>query len=96
MEFIEWSELVTYTGALVMVLIVTQLTKELNFIKSIPTQIWSYLIALAILYPAHYFTGQLTASNAVLILFNSVIVALSANGGFDALTRAFPNLFNKE
>ena len=96
MEFIEWSELATYTGALVMVLIITQLTKELTIVKSIPTQIWSYFIALAILYPAYYFTGQLTASNAVLILFNSVIVALSANGGFDALTRAFPNLLNKE
>ena len=95
MEFIEWSELATYTGALVMVLIITQLTKELKFIKSVPTQIWSYLIALAVLYPAYYFTGQLTASNAVLILLNSVIVALSANGGFDALTKAFPKLFNK-
>lgn len=96
MEFIEWTELATYTGALVVVLIITQLTKELKFIKTIPTQVWSYLIALAILYPAHYFTGQLTASNAVLILFNSAIVALSANGGFDALTRAFPQLFHKD
>lgn len=95
MEFIEWTELATCTGALVMVLIITQLTKELKFIKSVPTQIWSYLIALAVLYPAYYFTGQLTASNAVLILFNSVIVALSANGGFDALTKVFPKLFNK-
>lgn len=95
MEFIEWTELATCTGALVMVLIITQLTKELKFIKSVPTQIWSYLITLAVLYPAYYFTGQLTASNAVLILFNSVIVALSANGGFDALTKVFPKLFNK-
>ena len=33
MEFIEWNELATYTGALVMVLIITQLTKDFNFIK---------------------------------------------------------------
>ena len=96
MEFIEWSELASYSGALTMVLIITQLTKELKFIKSIPTQIWSYIIALVILYPTYYFTNQLSASTAVLIIFNSAIIALSANGGFDALMRAFPNLFKQE
>lgn len=95
MEFVEWTELATYTGTLVMVLIITQLTKELKFIKTIPTQLWSYLISLAVLYPSYFFTGQLTASNAVLILFNSVIVALSANGGFEAIAKAFPNLLKK-
>lgn len=87
MEFVEWSMLATSAGALTMVLIITQLTKNLWIIKKIPTQIWSYIIALLILYPAYLFTGQLNASNAVLILFNGMIIALAANGGFEALNR---------
>ena len=96
MEFITWTELATYTGALAMVIAITQLTKDIKFIKSIPTQLWSYVVSLIILYPAYFFTGQLTASNAILILFNSAVVALAANGGFDALAKAFPKVFGKE
>lgn len=95
MEFIEWSALATYAGALAMVIVVTQFTKDFKIIKSIPTQLWSYLIALAVLYLANYFTNKLTISNAILILFNGMIVALSANGGFDALNEAFPSIFKK-
>ncbi len=96
MEFIAWSELATYAGACVMVITITQFTKEFKFIKVIPTQLWSYFIALLTLYSAYYFTGQLTVSNSVLILFNAIIVALSANGGFEAVSKAFPKFFNKE
>lgn len=93
MEFVDWQTLATFAGALAMVVLITQLTKDLSFVKKIPTQIWSYALALAILYPAYYFTGRLNASSAVLILFNGALIALAANGGFDALKRAFPNLF---
>lgn len=95
MAFFEWSALATYAGALAMVIIVTQVTKTLDYIKNIPTQLWSYIIALATLYPAYYFTGQLTFSNAVLIIFNAMIVALAANGGFEALCKTFPLIFKK-
>lgn len=96
MEFVSWSILGTYAGALMMVAVITQFTKGFKIIKKIPTQLWSYLIALIILYPAYYFTGQLNLSNAVLIIFNAMIVALAANGGFAALKRSFPELFKKE
>lgn len=94
MEFVSWSILGTYAGALAMVITVTQFTKEIKIIKKIPTQIWSYMISLAVLYPAYFFCGNLDISNAVLILFNGIIVALAANGGFDALSNAFPSLFS--
>ena len=93
MEFVTWTTLATYAGALTMVLIITQFIKSIGFLKKVPTQLVSYILALLILYPAHLFTGQLNATNAVLILFNGVIVALAANGGFAALKRSFPNLF---
>ena len=93
MEFVTWEMLATYAGALTMVLIVTQFTKNLSFIAKIPTQVWSYIVALLVLYPANYFIGALTIETAVLILFNGIIVALAANGGFEALSKMFPSLF---
>lgn len=95
MEFVEWSVLATCAGALAMVLLITQLTKDLIWVKKIPTQIWSYVIALAILYPAYYFTGQLTLSNGALILFNGMIIALAANGGFEAINRVISSVSKK-
>jgi hypothetical protein len=86
-EFVTWATLATYGGALAMVLVLTQLTKGLGFIKSIPTQLWSYLLSLAVLYPAMYFTGQLSANIAVLTLFNGAMISLAANGGFEAIQR---------
>ena len=91
--FVTWDMLATYAGALAMVLIVTQFTKNLSFIAKIPTQVWSYIVALLVLYPANYFIGALTIETAVLILFNGIIVALAAYGGFEALSKAFPGLF---
>lgn len=89
MEFVTWELLGTYAGAMAMVGVVTQLTKNIGFISKIPTQLWSYILALVVMYAANFFLGQLTASNAVLILFNSVIVSLGANGGYDGVSRIF-------
>ena len=91
MDFFEWSTLATYSGSLAMVIIITQFTKGIKYIKSIPTQLWSYFVALAVLFSAYYFTSQLDASNAVLLLFNGVVIALAANGGFETLKKIFPD-----
>ena len=89
MEFVTWELLGTYAGAMAMVGLITQLTKNIKFISAIPTQLWSYILALAVMYCASYFLGQLNASNAVLILFNSALVSLGANGGYEGIARAF-------
>lgn len=83
--FITWETLTTYTGVLVMVLILTQLTKDLPFIKKLPTQLWSYLLTLLVMYPAAYFSGTCTPANTILILFNAAVVTLASNGGYDLL-----------
>ena len=87
MDFFDWETLVTFSGSLTMVLIITQFTKNIKYIKSIPTQLWSYIVSLIVMFTSNYFTGKLDVSSATLILFNGIIVALTANGGFDALKR---------
>jgi hypothetical protein len=89
MEFVTWELLGTYAGAIAMVGVITELTKNIKFISAIPTQLWSYVLSLIVMYVANFFLGQLTPSNAVLILFNAVLVSLGANGGYEGVSRLF-------
>ena len=93
MDFLNWSALASHSGALAMVIIITQFTKGMGIIKKIPTQLWSYIISLVVLFPANYFTNQLTFSNFILVFFNGIIVALAANGGFTVLEKLYPKIF---
>ena len=65
----------------------TQLTKELPGIARIPTQLWSYILALCTLLAALTFGPGFTAEGAVLAVFNAALVSLGANGGYSALER---------
>lgn len=86
-EFFTWDRLGTYAGAAALVALVTQLTKELPYIKKIPTQVWSYILAVLVLIASQVFTGTLSASSAALSLANGVLVSLASNGGYSLITR---------
>ena len=88
LDLVTWSELATSGGALAMVMLITQYTKGIGAIDKIPTQLWSYIVAVAVLFFANIFTGQFTLENTVLVFFNAAIVSLSANGGYSAIEKA--------
>ena len=87
MEFFDWSILLTFTGAVLAVAILTQITKSILGIRKLPTQLWSYVLAVVIQIAAHYFTGDLNMSSAALVLINAALVSLAANGGYSAIDR---------
>ena len=86
-EFFRWDDLGTYAGAAALVALITQLTKELPYIAKIPTQVWSYILAVLVLIASQVFTGSLSASSAALALANGVLVSLASNGGYSLITR---------
>jgi hypothetical protein len=86
-EFFTWDRLGTYAGAAALVALVTQLTKNLPYISKIPTQVWSYILAVLVLIASQVFTGALSASSAALSLANGVLVSLASNGGYSLITR---------
>lgn len=90
MELFEWSTLATFSGSLTMVIIITQFTKGIKFINNIPTQLWSYIVSLIVLFPTYYFLGELNTANIVLVLFNGIVIALASNGGFEVLKNLLP------
>lgn len=85
-EFFTWEVLATFAGAATGTAIVTQFIKD--WLKKIPTQVVSYIIALVIL-------GLTTAVQYgvadwhvwTLIPFNAIIVSLGANGAYSAVER---------
>lgn len=85
--FFDWSYLATFAGCLLAVGIFTELLKNIGFIKKIPTQIFSWVLALIVLVLAQVFTTGITAESAILAVVNSAVVSLAANGGYEALNR---------
>lgn len=86
-NFFSWNTLATLAGCAAATAVITQFVKELPFLKNIATQWVSYVIAVLLLLGATFFTGTLTWASGALIPFNAIIIALSANGAFSAITR---------
>ena len=85
-HFFTWGDLVTYGGAVMAVLIITEFTKDLPGIRKIPTRIWAYLVALVLLVPAVVFTADtIRAEDVLLCLVNGVLVAMAAVGSFHSV-----------
>lgn len=87
MEFFDWSILGTFAGAVFAVAVLTQLTKSIPGVSKIPTQLWSYVLAVVVLIGAQAFGDGLNVSSAGLALINAALVSLAANGGYEAVER---------
>ena len=84
--FLSWGDLVTYGGAVMAVLIITEFTKDLPGVRHIPTRLWAYCIALTLLLTAVVFTSDVIYAEDVLLCFvNGVIVAMAAVGSYHAV-----------
>ena len=85
-EFFTWTMLATYAGATLATTLITQLIKGVSFLKDVPTRVTAYAVALVVLVVATIFAGEVTASSIGLCVVNAVVVALAANGGYDAVS----------
>lgn len=90
MEFFDWNMLGTMAGAVAAVGILTQITKNIPGINKIPTQAWSYILALIVLIVSQAVMGGLTAATAGLAVINAAVVSLAANGGYELTQRVKP------
>lgn len=75
-EFVTWTSLGTYAGAVMMVTIIVQFLKGTPLVK-VNAQLLAYLVAVAILIGAEAVNGSaLTWQGAALCVLNAFIVAL--------------------
>lgn len=86
-DFLTWAVLGTYAGAVLFTTLITQLFKGVSFLEKLPTRIFSYIVAVIILVLATIFTAEkYVVADFVLCFVNAVIVALAANGTYDAVS----------
>ena len=83
-EPVTWDQLATVAGTALITMLIVQYTKmPLDKVWKIPTRIIVFLISLITMLTATYFTKGLEWSNALLTVFNALIAALAAMGGYE-------------
>lgn len=90
---VSWAQLATIGGCAMMTMLIVQMCKfPLDKVWKIPTRFVVFFISLVIMMLATYFTNGLDGSTALLTIFNAVIAALTAMGGYEV---TFAKLENK-
>ena len=83
--YFTWQTLITYSGATLATTLITQFLKEIGFLKKLPARLLSYLTALTVMLAATVALQGFMWSDIVMAFINAVVVALAANGAFDAV-----------
>jgi hypothetical protein len=84
MELFTLDFLLTYAGCVLATGLIVQLLKD---VIPMQTRILSYIVALIVFNVASLALGAWTWQGGALSLFNSVIVAFAASGGYDFIQR---------
>lgn len=88
--FFTWQTLITYSGAALATTLITQFFKDAGPIKRLPTRLFSYFIALAVICASTVAVKGFVWSELAMAFINAVVVALASNGAFDAVVSARP------
>ena len=88
-NFFSWEFLSTMSGATVFVSLFVQFTKGLTdkMPFHLDTKLYVYIISLFTLILANLFTGGFTLEAFMLAIFNALLVAMAAIGGYDTLEK---------
>lgn len=79
-SFLSWDNLTTYASFITIVFMVVEFTKELKFIKKIPTKYWSFLIAVVLMIITNIVMGTFKIVDIILYLLTSISISLGSNG----------------
>ena len=79
-QFITWEILTTYATFISVVYMVVEFTKELGFIKNIPTKYWSFIVAFLLLTIVNAVMGTFKFVDLILYALSSISISLGANG----------------
>jgi len=85
--YFTWQTLLTYSGATLATTIITQFLKGIRAFDRLPTRVLSYFTALVIMLASILATEGFAWGDLALAAVNAVVVALAANGAFDAVKK---------
>lgn len=78
--FITWDILSSYTTFVSIVYMVVEFTKELKFIKKIPTKYFSFIVSFILLLLANIVNNSFCRVDIVLYILTAISISLGANG----------------
>lgn len=79
-NFLTWDVLTTYASFVSIVFMIVEFTKELKWIKKIPTRYWSFIISSILLTITNLVIGTFRFVDIILYLLTSVAISLGSNG----------------
>ena len=79
-NFLTWEVLETYASFVSIVYMVVEFTKEIKFIKKIPTKIWSFLVAFLLLIILNLVIKNFKLVDLVLYALTAISISLGSNG----------------
>lgn len=79
-KFLTWDVLTTYASFVSIVFMVVEFTKELKFIKGIPTKYWSFFISFILLIITNIVMNSFNFIDIFLYLLTSISISLGSNG----------------
>lgn len=79
-EFLTWEALTTYASFVSIVFMIVEFTKELKFIKNVPTKYWSFIISFILLFITNIVMRSFKFTDIVLYILTSISISLGSNG----------------
>lgn len=93
--FFTWEYLLSFAGCVLATGLLTQGVKQI--LPRIPSQVISYVIALAVMVVGQIVTGAMTGWDMIALdVINAMVISLSANGGYDAVAAAAQKMRDNE
>ena len=78
--FMTWDTLLTFSGLVATVYMIVEFTKEVKFLKKVPTKYWSFIVASFLIICTNLAVGLFQFKNILLYLLTAVSISLGSNG----------------
>ncbi len=88
-EFLTLSEMLSLSTMATIVFAVVQATKELKYLRDVPTILWAWVVSFALLFAGSWIeAGAVTAELLYMSFANSILAAAAAVGLHQTLKKA--------
>jgi hypothetical protein len=97
-NFITTDYLSTFVGMVAVVVLITQFTKDLvdKVAKWLPTKYLVFLYSLIVMIGYQVMTGTFKASQLLLTVINSILITMTAQGGYEWVFKPIEQKSTKE
>lgn len=82
-DFLDIKYLSTFTGTVVVTMLMVQFLKELPYIKKVPTRYFTFCVAFLNILICSLFTNTFSIANLYLMFINAMLVCFTSTGGYD-------------